>query len=369
MVESASNVMALLSHDGNVLYLNGTGRRLLGIDEVEPRAVLLSDLMFGKSEREILSRVSEIGEWCGDGALRHQRTGAAVPVEAAFVALASEGDDSELLIALEARPGQEGNGNGERRHSSHEIQAARMDSVARVVSGLSRHFEDLLAAVSGFSEVVVDRFEDEDGLRDRAERALKACQSTAGAIQQLLSVRRGESIEPAVTSSNDKVRETLKLLGAILGEGIVVQTELSPDPALVRADPAQLEEVLIHLIVNARDAMPDGGTITIRTATVKRDELPPSLPGAPGSYVRISVADTGRGMDKETLSLAFEPFFSSKERGAGLGLASVYGIVSRSGGHITADSRPGAGATFAVYLPAADNPRQSRLHQREYPSP
>ena len=369
MVESASNIMALLSNKGDVLYLNETGRQVLGIDEVEPGAVLLSDLMFGKSEREILSRVSEIGEWRGNGALRNQRTGAAVPVEAAFAALAQDGDDSELLIALDARPGQEGNGNGERRHSSHEIQAARMDSAARVVSGLSRHFEDLLAAVSGFSEVVVDRFEDEDGLRDRAERALKACHRTAGAIRQLLSVRRGESLEPVVTSSNDKVRETLKLLGAVLGEDIVLQTELSSDPALVRADPAQLEEVLIHLIVNARDAMPDGGRITVRTETVKRDELPPSLSGDHGSYVRISVADTGRGMDKETLSLAFEPFFSAKERGAGLGLAAVYGIVSRSGGHITADSRPGAGATFDVYLPAADNPRQSRLYQQEYPSP
>jgi signal transduction histidine kinase len=160
-----------------------------------------------------------------------------------------------------------------------------------------------------------------------------------------------------VTSSSDKVREIVRILGGVLGEDIVIDTEIATDPGFVYADPAQLELVLIHLLVNARDAMPEGGKLTIRTETMNLDPSPLSPLGAEGPHVRISVSDTGHGMDSEALSRAFEPFFTTKDRGKGLGLATVYGIVSQSGGHVSVDSRPGAGATFAIYLPAVDDSR------------
>jgi signal transduction histidine kinase len=357
LVERASAVMGLVSREGALLYVNRTGRQVLGVEEFEPERVLLSNLVFGKSEREILSRVTSVGEWRGEIAFRHQGSGAAIPMEAAFCALAEGGIRSEPAIALEARLTGDGSAEEEPRPRDALLRAAKMEAVARLAGGMSGQFEDLLTAISGFSEVLLDRLEPKDALRPAAERTLNACHRTAALIHQLVAVGRRQALEPAVTSSNDKVREMQRLLGGVLGEDIVIETELSSDPAFVRADPAQLEQVLLHLMVNGRDAMPEGGKLTIRTERMDLDEVPLTFPGARGSHVRISVTDTGHGMDTEELAMLFEPFFTSKKNGAGLGLATVYGIVSQSGGHLEVDSRPGAGATFAVYLPAADDPR------------
>jgi len=369
LVEHASTVMALVSRDGALNYVNGTGRRVLGLDELEPRRVHLSHLVFGKSEREILSRVMQVGEWRGEIAFRHQGSGAAIPMEAAFSALTENGSRSDVEIALEAKL-REGNNGADPRSRDALLRAAKMEAVARLAGGISVQFEDLLTAISGFSELVLDRLEPTDGLRPGVERTLNACHRTAALIRQLLAVGRRQVLQPVVTSPNDKVREMQKLLSGLLGDDVVLETELSSDTPFVRADPAQLEQVLVHLIVNGRDAMPEGGKLTIRTESMNLDEVPPSFPGAPGPHVRISVTDTGRGMDPEELAVLFEPFFTSKKNGVGLGLATVYGIVSQSGGHLEVDSRPGAGATFAVYLPAVDNPRQSpALQPKSWPRP
>ena len=241
----------------------------------------------------------------------------------------------------------------ERRSLQTKLQAVTMEAVARLAAGLSDHFNHLLAANSRFSEIVLDELEPEHGLRAEADETLNACHRTAAMIRQLLAVGRRQVLEPVVTSSNRKVQEIVTLLRGLIGEDIVIETELASEPAFVRADPAQLEQVLIHLMVNARDAMPTGGKLIIRTETLDLDEAHLSPFGARGPHVRITVTDTGHGMDSETLAHVFEPFFSTKERGTGLGLATVYGIVSQSGGHVAVDSRPGGGATFAVYLPAA----------------
>jgi len=360
MVERASDLMALLSHEGTLLYLNRTGRRVLGMGELEPGTVLLSHLVFGKSERKILSRVTEIGEWRGECCFRHQRSGAAIPMEATFSALMQGGSGSDLEIALEARVTAENKAKEDRRSLQTQLQQAiKMEAVGRLAAGISDHFNNLLTANSRFSEIVLDELEPEHGLRAEADETLNACHRTAAMIRQLLAVGRRQALEPLVTSSNHKVQEMVTLLHGLIGEDIVIETELAPDPAFVRADPAQLEQVLIHLMVNARDAMPAGGKLIIRTETVDLDEAHLSPFGARGPHVRISVTDTGHGMDSETLAHVFEPFFSTKERGTGLGLATVYGIVSQSGGHVAVDSRPGGGATFAVYLPAVQDVEES----------
>ena len=359
MVERASDLMALLSHEGTLLYLNRTGRRVLGMGELEPGTVLLSHLVFGKSERKILSRVTEIGEWRGECCFRHQRSGAAIPMEATFSALTQGGSDSDLEIALEARVTAENEAEGDRRSLQTQLQAVEMEAAGRLAAGISDHFDNLLAAISGFSETVLDELEPEHGLRAEADEILSACHRTAAMIQQLLAVGRRQALEPVVTSSSHKVQEMVTLLRGLIGEDIVIETELASDPAFVRADPAQLEQVLIHLMVNARDAMPTGGKLIIRTETLDLDEAHLSPFGARGPHVRISVTDTGHGMDSETLAHVFGPFFSTKEKGTGLGLATVYGIVGQSGGHVAVDSRPGEGATFAVYLPAVQDVEES----------
>ncbi len=359
--------MGLVSREGVLIYVNRRGRRVLGVEDLEPDGLLLSNLVFVKSEREILSRVTAVGEWRGELAFRHQRSGAAIPMDAVFWALADGGAPSEPAIALEAWLKGDSRLEEDPRSREALLRSAKMEAVARLAGGISDQFENLLSAISTFSEVVLDRLEPKDARRPEAERTVKACHRTAGLIRQLLAVGRRQALAPAVTSSNDKVREMQMLLSAVLRDDVVIETELSSDPAFVRADPYQLEQVLLHLMVNARDAMPDGGILTIRTESMDPDELPRSFRGARGPHVRISVTDTGHGMDSEKLALLFEPFFTSKENGVGLGLATVYGIVSQCGGHVEVDSWPGAGATFAVYLPAAENPRQSRALQSEAP--
>jgi signal transduction histidine kinase len=351
--ETAASVIAFLSQEGVVLYLNRTGRRVLGIQDADRDRVLLSELMLGRSEQDILSRVLEDGKWSGKSALRHQRSGAAVPVHATFSALKRDANGSSHSIALEANLL-----NGEQGPVSSvtELRAAKMDSVARLIAGLSDNLEALLPSVSFVSEIALDGLEEEDPRRARAEQALNACHRAAALMRQLQAVARRQTLEPRVVNGNDKVLQTLKLLSTALGDDIEIKTELSSHPTLVRADPFLLEQVLLHLIVNARDAMPQGGKLTLNTETVSFGEDPLSPRNMRGPYVRISVTDTGHGMDTETMGLLFEPFFSTKENGTGLGLATVYGILSQSGGHVVAESRPGAGATFTVYIPSVESP-------------
>jgi signal transduction histidine kinase len=233
-----------------------------------------------------------------------------------------------------------------------ELRAAKMDSVARLIAGISENLETILPSVSLLGEIALGGLEEKDPRRPRAEQALNDCHRTVAMLRQLQAVGRRQSLEPRVMSFNDTVLETLQLLRTVLAENIEVETELTSHQTLIRADPALLEQALLHLIVNARDAMPDGGRLTLRTEVVNLGEDHPSPGSIKGPHVRVSVIDTGHGMDGETMGLLFEPFFSTKERGAGLGLAVVYGIVSQSGGEMEVESRPGEGSTFAIYVPS-----------------
>jgi signal transduction histidine kinase len=228
-----------------------------------------------------------------------------------------------------------------------ELPAAKLDKMARLIAGFSNNFEALLASVSVLGEIALEGLGETDPRRARAEQALSACLRTVAILRQIQVVGRHQPLEPRLIRINDVVLEMLKLLRTVLDESIEIETELTSQETLIRADPALLEQVLLHLIVNARDAMPDGGRLTLRTEIVNLGEDRPF-------HVRVSVTDTGHGMDGKTMGLLFEPFFSTKERGAGLGLATVYGIVSQSGGQVEVDSRPGAGSTFAVFLPSID---------------
>jgi CheY-like chemotaxis protein len=172
-----------------------------------------------------------------------------------------------------------------------------------------------------------------------------------------------------VFSLNLVLKEIDKMLRRLIGENIEVRTVLDPNLEAVEADPSQMEQVIFNFCINARDAMPEGGKITMETANVEVDELlaEQHLPMKPGRYVRLAVSDTGTGMDKETLSHVFEPFFTTKgpDKGTGLGLATVYGIVKQSGGYVWAYSEPGQGATFSVYLPAATEKAEPTKQEAE----
>lgn len=236
-------------------------------------------------------------------------------------------------------------------------QAQKMEAVGRLAAGVAHDFNNLLTVINGFSEVVLERLSSNDGSRELLREIVNAGQRAAGLTRQLLAFSRKAIIEPRQLDLEAVVTDVEKMLRRIIGEDIHLAITSDPDLGTIRADPGQVEQVLLNLVVNARDAMPTGGRITIELQNAALDEeYARNHPDArSGSYVMLAVTDTGCGMSAETVARIFEPFFSTKaERGTGLGLATVHGIVKQSGGHVGVYSEVGVGSTFRVYFPRVE---------------
>jgi two-component system, cell cycle sensor histidine kinase and response regulator CckA len=236
-------------------------------------------------------------------------------------------------------------------------QAQRMEAIGRLAGGIAHDFNNLLTIILGYSDVAIDQLRESDPLREIVEEIRKASLRAAALTRQLLAFSRKQVLRPAVLQLNGLVSELEKMLGRLIGEDIELVVQLDEELWPVLADPGQMEQVLLNLAVNARDAMPQGGTLRIETANAQNGDSATRLPTTRGSEsVVLTVSDTGMGMSRETLAHIFEPFFTTKkpEQGTGLGLATVYGIVKQSGGHVTVESELGRGTTFKVYLPRHD---------------
>jgi two-component system, cell cycle sensor histidine kinase and response regulator CckA len=244
----------------------------------------------------------------------------------------------------------------ERRILERQLRmAGKMEAIGRLSGGIAHDFNNLLGVIIGYSQVLKRRLGSASDLLEGAEEIEKAGQRAASLTRQLLAFSRQQILTPSVLKLNDLVLDMEKMLPRLLGEDIAVSTSLSPDLGIVKADQSQIEQVIMNLAVNARDAMPEGGTLRIETANVELDQAYAwQHPGAkPGHYVMLAVIDSGTGIDPDTLTHIFEPFFTTKEvgKGTGLGLATVYGVVKQSGGYIWVDSEPGRGASFQIFLP------------------
>jgi PAS domain S-box-containing protein len=241
------------------------------------------------------------------------------------------------------------------RLESQLRQAQKMEAVGQLAGGVAHDFNNLLTAIRGYSEFALTRVGDGNpGLQKDIEEISKSADRASSLTRQLLAFSRKQLLQPRILQLNDVVGEVDKMLRRLIGEDIEVVTIFGRTLGRVKADPGQIEQVLVNLVVNARDAMPEGGKLTIETSNVDvDDELSAKHEGlSPGRYVMLAVHDTGHGMDAETRSRLFEPFFTTKEqgKGTGLGLATVYGIVKQSGGYVIVESEPGEGATFMVFL-------------------
>jgi PAS domain S-box-containing protein len=236
-------------------------------------------------------------------------------------------------------------------------QAQKMEAVGQLAGGVAHDFSNILSVISGYSELALRRAGPDDPLRPYLDEIRRAADRSTSLVRQLLAFSRGQIVEPSVLDLDEVVRGLVDMLRRLIPESIELVTSSWASPALVRADRGQLEQVIVNLAVNSRDAMPRGGRLTIETSRAELDlaYCRRHVGASPGPHVVLSVADTGVGMDAETQARIFDPFFTTKEagRGTGLGLATVYGIVRRSGGSIWVYSEPGRGAVFKVYLPEA----------------
>jgi len=238
-------------------------------------------------------------------------------------------------------------------------QSQKMEAVGRLAGGIAHDFNNLLTVIMGYSQVLLTELGPQHPLRGKIEETLKAGERAATLIRQLLTFSSKRSLDPKVLSLNTAVTSLESLLRRLIGEDIQLVSTLDPTNGRLRADQAQLEQVLVNLVVNARDAMPKGGTLTIESAQVELTRSPVYhlTPLPPGPYVRLGVSDTGCGMDRKTQSHIFEPFFTTKEegKGTGLGLSTVFGIVTQCGGAIDVTSRVGHGTRFDLYFPSVES--------------
>ena len=355
LVQSSVYGIYRASLQGRFLDVNAALITMLGYESAEE--VLLLDPendVFANPEEQIrlFEQFRNTGRLDGMDVKWKRKDGSTITVRISGRAVASEDEPADVLEAIAEDV-------TERRALEEQFrQAQKMEAVGRLAGGVAHDFNNLLMVISGYAEVILSQLQADDQLTDKARAIQQAADRATTLTRQLLAFSRKQLLELKVVDVNAIVSDMERLLRPLIGENVELVAKLAPDAGYTRADAGQLEQVLMNLVVNAKDAMPGGGTLTIQTENILLDDSTRRAQTfiRPGSYVMLSVTDTGTGMDKETQSRIFEPFFTTKEKGkgTGLGLSTVYGIVKQSGGYVMVQSELGRGSTFHIYLPQVE---------------
>ncbi|HEU5103663.1 MAG TPA: PAS domain S-box protein [Roseiflexaceae bacterium] len=357
ITEHTGDLISLLNQDGRYLYVSPSYRIMLGHDPEELLGTVMLDLLHPED------RVMLIRQWrqlLAEGSVQaicriRDASGEWHWIESSGSASERQGQHVFVIVSRDIT---------ERRQLEAQfLQAQKMESIGRLAGGVAHDFNNLLTAITGYTGLALDALPADHVARSDLLEIQRASDRAAALTNQLLSFARKRVIAPSIFSFNDLIFGMESLLRRLLGEEVTLMLQPAAHLGLIRADPGQIEQVLINLAVNARDAMPDGGTLTIATADVQIDDVyARSHAGAmSGAYALLSVSDTGVGMPREIQAHIFEPFYTTKDQhnGTGLGLATCYGIVKQHGGYIWFNSELGSGTTFYVYLPRADGPAES----------
>jgi len=325
-----------------ILEGNAAATTLYGFTSQQFRGMSLDDVLLAEDS----SAVS------GDPRRHRTSTGRIIDVEMAQHPIEYGGKQAQLAVLMDVT---------KRRQLEDQLrQAQKMETVGMLAGGVAHDFNNLLTIISGYSQLILNTLQPSDPNYYSAEQILKAGERAAALTQQLLAFSRRQVLQPRVLDLNKLVTGLSTMVRRLIGEDIDLELLLRPDLGMVSADAGQIEQVLMNLVVNARDAMPKGGKLTIETANIYLDENYSTrhLAVKSGPYTQIAVSDTGGGMDEVTQARLFEPFFTTKAsgRGTGLGLSTVFGIVKQSGGNLDVYSVPGRGTSVKIYLPRIDQP-------------
>ena len=342
------------ARDGTLMTANEELARLLGYDSVvELMGRNLTEIYYDPEQREAAIRAyPPFGQVAELELTWKRRDGTPVQVQLNVRAVKDELGETRYFEGFVRDVTQRV------RLEEQLRQSQKMEAIGRLAGGIAHDFNNLLTAILGYSDLALAEVNESASLQFMLSEIRNAGERAAALTRQLLAFSRRQVLQPQILDLNAVVQDILQMLHRLIGEDVRLVTRLDPALEPVQADPGQLQQVLLNLAVNARDAMPEGGDLTLETGNLVLDEVDArAYPGAaPGAYVRLSVTDTGIGMDSATLARVFEPFFTTKEpgKGTGLGLSTVYGIVQQTGGQIGVRSAPGEGATFDILLPRAD---------------
>ena len=363
LFDNASDLVCMAAPDGSLLYVNQAWKDGTGYGEEEISRMQLLDLLHPDSRArytEVATRVLQGDRLDHVELVFVPKVGVPITVEGNLSCTFKDGQPSVIR-------GIYRDVTERKRVEEHLRRAERMQAAGKLAGGVAHEVNNMMTGVIGFSEFVLRSLEEGDARRGDVEEIIKAGTRAADVTRQLLAFTRQQFLQPQVLEVNTVIGDMEKLLRRSLGEGHVLELNLSAEAGQLRADRGQLEQVLINLVINARDAMSGHGRVTIETKLSIWDEIYAQRHGGVdlplGRYVMLAVSDTGSGMDSQTQERIFEPFFTTKPvgQGTGLGLSTVYGIVKQSGGYVWVYSEPGQGSVFKVYLPAAEASVPSQL--------